>query len=804
MTPMRIGGLASGMDIDALVEKLMMAERVPLDKLEQKKQTYEWQRDAYRDVNKKLQTFDTYIADNLILKSFNTKTATSSNTAYVTAKATSSASGTLIIEGVSQLATAARATGTQVNATSSSKLSAVGISGTGYFELSAIKSDGTLATEATKIEYDANMSVSQLISKINSSSAGVNALFENGTLSISAKNTGNNKNGAEIQLVNDSQGIFSKLGLSVGGDGTIANNGTNAIFQVNGIATERSTNTFSISGYSVTLKETFNVSKTIDNKLAAAQTEQQNAYASVYGGLDASGHNIAIGLEQAANNANDAYDAVKGDYTDKLADVLGSSNLNETEQIAYDNFKNKSFLSKLSDTDIEQLAKFSIVDPNASEMDIKAMISTALDDEISPDLKDKLHSLSKEQLIELSNLNQNVGTIEEKENQLKNLQIEATRDIKQDNYNVLSKTFLKDLSAEDIKTITSIDFTQENPLDGVGGSLAEELGKLLPAQKNALDNLSEGELADFQALATVQIPHDEALAAKNVAKNAFEAGKKRLENAEATLTAAQAAKTAETTNPSTAPNISPVSMTSTTNVDEMMNKIKDFVKTYNDLIKELNDKTKESKYRDYKPLTSMQREEMEEKEIELWEEKAKSGLLRSDTIIRNGLSSMRGLIYESNPAVSNTKFNTLFSVGITTSRNYNEGGTLEIDEEKLRAALEEDPDAVTTLFNNSSGKKKDTILVDGVQKEVDTRGYLEKLREAMTTVKINIEKKAGRATMTDNQYSIGKLMKDVENRVDAWKTKLQDIEARYWRQFTAMEQAINKANQQSTLFMPQM
>ena len=54
----RIGGLASGMDIDSMVEKLMQAEKAPLNKLYQKKQTHEWQRDAYRDVNKKLNAFD--------------------------------------------------------------------------------------------------------------------------------------------------------------------------------------------------------------------------------------------------------------------------------------------------------------------------------------------------------------------------------------------------------------------------------------------------------------------------------------------------------------------------------------------------------------------------------------------------------------------------------------------------------------------------------------------------------------------------------------------------------------------------
>ena len=34
---MRIGGLASGMDIDTLVGDLMKAERIPLDKIKQKK-----------------------------------------------------------------------------------------------------------------------------------------------------------------------------------------------------------------------------------------------------------------------------------------------------------------------------------------------------------------------------------------------------------------------------------------------------------------------------------------------------------------------------------------------------------------------------------------------------------------------------------------------------------------------------------------------------------------------------------------------------------------------------------------------
>lgn len=69
MAPMRIGGLASGMDIDQLVNDLMKAERIPLDKLYQKKQIFEWQRDAYREINKKLADFDQYLFNNFMLSS---------------------------------------------------------------------------------------------------------------------------------------------------------------------------------------------------------------------------------------------------------------------------------------------------------------------------------------------------------------------------------------------------------------------------------------------------------------------------------------------------------------------------------------------------------------------------------------------------------------------------------------------------------------------------------------------------------------------------------------------------------------
>ena len=45
-----------------------------------------------------------------------------------------------------------------------------------------------------------------------------------------------------------------------------------------------------------------------------------------------------------------------------------------------------------------------------------------------------------------------------------------------------------------------------------------------------------------------------------------------------------------------------------------------------------------------------------------------------------------------------TTFNNMAKIGISTTSNYLDGGKLEIDEDKLRAAIEEDPNGIYKLF----------------------------------------------------------------------------------------------------------
>lgn len=868
MSTMRIGGLASGMDIDSIVEKLMAVERLPLDKLEQKKQVYEWQRDAYREVNTKLQTLDKYIADNLILKGINSKTATSSNSDYVTATATGSAAGTLSIEGVFQLATVARGIGNQINAIGSTTLGELFQSYLAdnpdaepvtdlYIEIQAIQKDGKLASTPTKIEFTHDMTINEFINKINKSNAGVNVIFENGRFSITAKNTGDVKDGQEI-VITSGKNVFKALGFS-DPDNIVTVEGKNAIFKVNGIITERSSNSFSVSGYNVTLNKTFSTQDSqnmIDDYLQAAQIELTNAET-----------DKALKY-QALQNAINAYSGtVISNYVTQYNLIFADSFLDYDNLNTFKTFNNVSFFKNLTTDEMIEIQNITL-DENLTDEEIKNIISNS---SLSTSLKNKLKTLNREQLLlldslELSqlesykkyaqfldindnnffiqlkadeiaelksltineedtlenildsisdeslrnklkkfSLNQLVSIVENIDDYIGQAKVEELKK----NYNNLGITFLKELSEDEITAISTINFDDENPFEGLEESLKEKLEGLSATQRTVLENIIkntpsedlESLLENLSNLATIQFVHDTAKSNLEKAEKAYQASVERHAIAQATFDKANELKNTGATEP---PMISaPISVTSTTNVEEIITKIKDFVNTLNGLITDLNNLIKEEKYRDYKPLTAAQRKEMSEHEIELWEKKAKSGVLRNDDIIREGLSAIRALIYETNYGVVNEKFNTLFSIGITTSKNYLSGGTLEIDEDKLRAALEEDPDAVATLLSNSNGKLKDKVIVNGEEREVDTRGYLQKLRATFDSIKEKIELRAGRSSMTQTQYTIGRYLRDVDGQIEKWKAKLVEIETRYWNQFSLMEKMISKANHQSAMLMGQ-
>ncbi|MGX1983427.1 flagellar hook-associated protein 2 [Thermolongibacillus altinsuensis] len=236
-------------------------------------------------------------------------------------------------------------------------------------------------------------------------------------------------------------------------------------------------------------------------------------------------------------------------------------------------------------------------------------------------------------------------------------------------------------------------------------------------------------------------------------------------------------------------------ITTSSDTDAMFNVIKGFVDKYNEVIDKINAKLKEERYRDYPPLTDEQKQAMTDKQIELWEEKAKSGLLRGDSILSSGLNKMRMDLYTKVEGSNITSgFSQLTEIGITTSPNYLDGGKLIIDETKLREKIQENPDAIYRLFNNYNTNDK-------TKTSYSEKGITLRLRDTIKDTISKVEQKAGKTIWTNQQFAIGRDLNNINDQIKRFEDRLKQIEDRYWRQFTAMEKAIQRSNEQSMYLM---
>lgn len=223
--------------------------------------------------------------------------------------------------------------------------------------------------------------------------------------------------------------------------------------------------------------------------------------------------------------------------------------------------------------------------------------------------------------------------------------------------------------------------------------------------------------------------------------------------------------------------------------DKAFENVMKFIDKYNEIVEKLNTTQQEKRYRDFPPLTSEQKEEMSEDQIKKWEEKAKSGLLRGDSIITNALGEMRTAMYQKIETTG--QFKLLTEIGLETTSNYMDGGKIVLkngQEDELRKALAKDPESVKKLFVG----------------EGDTEGIIKQVRKAVTTARGGIDERAGKRTATTLENdTLGKRMTDLNKRISDFEKKLTQVETRYWNQFNAMEQAISRLNAQSTQLLSQ-
>ena len=227
----------------------------------------------------------------------------------------------------------------------------------------------------------------------------------------------------------------------------------------------------------------------------------------------------------------------------------------------------------------------------------------------------------------------------------------------------------------------------------------------------------------------------------------------------------------------------PITFSVTNDTESVYNSIKSFLKEYNSVMKEMNTLYNADSAKGYEPLTSEEKEAMSDDDVKLWEDKIKNSLLRSDSTLNSIMSSMRSAMMSS--VQYDGKTYALSSFGIMTSTDFTEGGLLHIygdaddsvysaKDDKLKKALDEDPDAVIATLTGVFGK----------------------LRENMSQ-KMAASKYSSALTFY-NDIKMKSDVKSYEDEIEDWEDRLAEMEDSYYSKFTAMETALAKLQSQQS------
>ena len=225
-----------------------------------------------------------------------------------------------------------------------------------------------------------------------------------------------------------------------------------------------------------------------------------------------------------------------------------------------------------------------------------------------------------------------------------------------------------------------------------------------------------------------------------------------------------------------------VSLAVTNDTPAVYDMVKSFVKSYNDLLGEMNTDFYADTASGFEPLTDTQKETMSDTEIEKWDTKIKDSLLRRDSTLGSLLSTMKSKL--STSVAVDGKSYSLSTFGITTSSDYTEKGLLHIAgnkddstsssmEDKLMKALTEDPDTVMKVMTQISGN---------LYSELTSNMSSTTLRSALNVY---------------NDKEIKNTLSDYKDDLGNMEDYLQNMEDRYYKQFSAMETALSKLNSQS-------
>lgn len=233
-----------------------------------------------------------------------------------------------------------------------------------------------------------------------------------------------------------------------------------------------------------------------------------------------------------------------------------------------------------------------------------------------------------------------------------------------------------------------------------------------------------------------------------------------------------------------------VTLTTGVDTEGMYSTIKNFLGKYNELMQGMLEAYNADSSKGYEPLTSDEKAAMTETEIDDWEKKIKDSLLRRDETLGSTINAMHEIM---NAGVEMKDGSTmyLFDFGINTpgyfnaEQNYRNSFHIDGDkedtvssknEDKLMAAINEDPDKVASFFQELT----------------------EKLYTKLTDLMGSSDYSSAYTLYNDKQMKID--YTDYTSKIAQAERDLNDKMDRYYQKFAAMEAAMAQLQNQQNSF----
>ncbi|HBZ64785.1 MAG TPA: hypothetical protein DEO89_09445 [Lachnospiraceae bacterium] len=745
----RMSGLSSGLDTEAIVGALMSAQSLKKTKLTQAKTKLEWTQTKWKELNTKLyKLYSEQVSKLQLQSSYMTKKATSSD--ETKAKITASAkavNGSYTME-VKNIATAQYLTGSKINATSGN---------TKMSELDPALVNKEVEVKAgdktTKFTITEDTTINDFTSELKK--AGLNANFDTTQkrLFISSKDSGlSNAFSITTSGISDTE-ITARKNLrdAVGYD---------SMSTANKNIVDEAMKKLETSGV-----DTAEYQEALDAITGAAlntRTKKTEAAASTYVKAKLYSDNYASYEEKAKESLKSTYFTDDGEvkdelktkyaeefniYTQEEKEKLGVENMTEEE---YVNWRaNKVYdeaVAKQADSDTTSFVNNQISSDEETKLAVKeAAYAGKTEDEIRAlDSRALTKYYGSGNDADPLNISAIEGTSTFSADSIKNDISSVVSDYASvaDRTYALSDSALTGIGLADIKVDDDGNVTVNGKTDG---TLPEDMGLVKASDSEIL--LNGAKMTSSSSTVSVNGLNIELTGLTKAGES--------------------------------------ITFTVSSDTDAVYNTIKNFFTEYNALMKEMNELYNADTAKGYEPLTSEQKKEMSDDDIKLWEDKIKASLLRGDSSLGSVRSAMRNTMMSQ--VTYEGKTYSLASFGICTSTDYTEGGLYHIygdsedsvyadKDDKLKKALAEDPDAVVSVLSD----------------------IFSKLRTTMS------EKMAGsKVSSSQTFYSDIKMkddIKDYEKQIKEWETKLADMEDAYYSKFTAMETALAKLqSQQSSL-----